>query len=302
MNNPLTDRRVFMKSAVATAGVGLAGIGGRSMANDSARKDNPAPMGKGAPNATKLSWRLGCQAWSFNDMTFYDAIDETAALGLHYIEAFPNQKVRPRRETKFNHELSHEDRREIKKRLSDNGVRLVNFGVGGYSKEIFDFAKDMGIETLVCEPKFEDFDALEKLCDNYLINVAIHDHPKPSKYWNPDTVVAHCQGRTRRIGACCDTGHWMRSDIKPVDALKKLEGRIISFHLKDLNEFGKGAHDVPWGTGRGDIKGILAEVQRQGVKPVFSVEYEYHYGKSVPEIAECVAYFNQACGELSQPS
>jgi hypothetical protein len=51
-----------------------------------------------------------------------------------------------------------------------------------------------------------------------------------------------------RGGACADTGRWMRSELNPVEQLKKLEGRIISFHFKDLNKFGGGAHDVPWGT------------------------------------------------------
>jgi sugar phosphate isomerase/epimerase len=88
----------------------------------------------------------------------------------------------------------------------------------------------------------------------------------------------------------------MRSDIKPVEAVKQLEGRVISFHVKDLNEFGMKAHDVPWGTGRADLKGILAEVKRQGVKPVFSMEYEHRY--TFTELAACVAYFDKAAGEL----
>jgi sugar phosphate isomerase/epimerase len=256
--------------------------------------------GKGAPNADKLGWRLGCQAWSFNDFSFFEAIEKTSSLGLHVIEGFPGQRLKKGGEDRLGQSLSAESRKEVKARLGDNGLKLVNFGVGGYSKEIFDFAKDMGIETIVSEPPFDAFDNIDKLCDEYQINLALHDHPKPSKYWNPDTVLKVCEGRSKRIGACCDTGHWMRSDIKPVDALKKLEGRIISFHLKDLNEYGMKAHDVPWGTGRADIKAILTEVRRQGVKPVFSVEYEYHYGHSLPEIAECVAYFDKVAGELAQ--
>jgi sugar phosphate isomerase/epimerase len=293
MTKHLTDRRTFLKVAGVTAGTGLAGIGGRSMA------DEPASRGKGAPNAQKLGWRLGCQAWTFNDVSLYEAIDKTASLGLHFIEAFPNQRVSKGDELRFTQNLPDDARKEVKKRLADSGLKLVNFGVGGHSKEHFEFAKDMGIETLVSEPAFDAFDGIDKLCEEYQINVALHDHPKPSRYWNPDTVLKVCEGHSKRIGACCDTGHWMRSGIKPVDALKKLEGRIISFHLKDLNEFDKQAHDVPWGTGRADIKGILTEVRRQGIKPVFSVEYEYHYGHSLPEIAECVAYFDKVAGELA---
>jgi sugar phosphate isomerase/epimerase len=287
------DRRTFLRAAgVATAGAGLLGMGGALPA--------AGERGKGAPHADKLGWRLGCQAWTFNNVTFYEAMDNTAALGLHYIEAFPGQKLSPDKPDQgVGPQLSAEARKEIKKRLADKGLKLVNFGVGPYDKQAFEFAKDMGIETLVSEPPFDAFDAIDKLCEEYGINLALHDHPRPSRYWSPDIVLKACKGHSKRIGACCDTGHWMRSDINPVEALKKLEGRIISFHLKDLNEYGPKAHDVPWGTGRGDIKGMLTEVKRQGVKPVFSVEYEYPFGKSMPELVECVAYFDKVAAELA---
>ena len=142
---------------------------------------------------------------------------------------------------------------------------------------MFEFAKDMGIETLVSEPDEDAFDTLDKLCEEYGINVAIHDHPKPSHYWNPDTVLKVCQGRSKRIGACADTGHWVRSGLNPIECLKKLEGRIICFHFKDLNKLGPDAHDVPWGTGVCDVKGMLAEIHRQKLKAVFSIEYEYNW-------------------------
>jgi len=33
---------------------------------------------------------------------------------------------------------------------------------------------------------------------------------------------------------------------------------------------------------------------------VFSVEYEYHFGHSLPEIARCVAYFDKVAAELAE--
>jgi sugar phosphate isomerase/epimerase len=281
------NRRTFLKTAAVMAAGG--GVSLPLRAADDA---------KGAPHADKLGWRLGCQAWTFNRGTFYEAMDHTAALGLHFLEAYPGQKLSADRpDQKVGPGLSAEARQEVKKRLADKGLKLVNFGVGPADKAAFEFAKDMGIETLVSEPPFDAFDTLDKLCEEYQINVALHDHPRPSRYWNPDIVLKACQGHSKRIGACCDTGHWMRSDIKPVEALKKLEGRIISFHLKDLNEYGMKAHDVPWGTGRGDVKGMLAEVKRQGIKPVFSMEYEHRF--TMPELAQCVAYFDQVAAELA---
>jgi sugar phosphate isomerase/epimerase len=292
------DRREFMKgvsAAAITASASVMPIFGTASVV-SAAADEAA---KGAPNAEKLGWRLGCQAWTFNRFTLFEAIDKTAELGLKYIEAFPHgQKLSATNAAIFGPKLSADDRKEVKKYLADKGVKLVNMGVGPYDKEAFEFAKDMGMETLVSEPKFNDFDGIDKLCEEYQINVALHDHPKPSPYWNPDTVLKVCKDRSKRIGACCDTGHWMRSDLVPVDCLKKLEGRIISFHMKDLNEFGLKAQDVPWGTGRGDVKGMLAEVKRQGIKPVFSMEYESKF--TMPELAQCVAYFDKVSAELAK--
>ncbi|MHC4789795.1 MAG: hypothetical protein ACYS8K_11455, partial [Planctomycetota bacterium] len=46
----------------------------------------------GAPDAEKLGWRLGCQAWTFNRLTFFETVDRNASLGLKVIEAFPGQK------------------------------------------------------------------------------------------------------------------------------------------------------------------------------------------------------------------
>ena len=197
-------------------------------------------------------------------------------------------------------------RREVKQRLADLGIKLVNYGVcplpnnESVCRRTFEFAKEMGIETLVSEPPFEAFDMLEKLCDEYEINVALHNHPAPSRYWNPDTVLQQVKSRSKRIGACADTGHWMRSGINPLEAIKKLEGRIICFHFKDLNKYGReGAHDVPWGTGKANVRAILAELYSQGFKGVFSIEYEYNWLNSLPEIAQCVKYFDKVAAELA---
>jgi len=261
--------------------------------------------GQGAAEA--LGWRLGCQAYSFNRFTFYEAIDKVAALGLHYIEAYPGQRLsKEHPDIRFDHNLPGELQQQVLDKLSAAHVKLVNYGVVGLPNDeaecrrVFDFAARMGIETIVSEPPEDAFDLLDRLVAEYGINVAIHNHPKPSKYWNPDAVLAVVQGHSDRIGACADTGHWMRSGVNPLEALKKLEGRIISFHFKDLNEFSPDAHDVPWGTGKANVHALLEEVQRQGIKPVFSIEYEYHWENSLPEIARCVAYFYLVAADLAQ--
>ena len=291
------NRRDFLKTSGAVgAGMGLAALGGSPLV--------AADLAKGAPNAEKLGWRLACQAYSFNHFSFFEAVNKTASLGLHYIEGFPGQRISLKTSTVMNADLGAMARKTVLKRLADSGVKMVNFGVGGCDRKHFEFAKEMGVETLVAEPNENDFDALDKLCGEFKINVAIHNHPKPSHYWNPNTVLKVCRGPSKHIGACADTGHWARSGLKPIECLKKLEGRIISFHFKDLNQMGPGTsdsptHDVPWGTGACNVRGMLREIHRQRLKAVFSIEYEYHWDSSLPEMAQCVAYFDRTALNLA---
>jgi hypothetical protein len=187
-------------------------------------------------------------------------------------------------------------------KLREAGVKLVNYGVVGLPnnraecEKVFRFAREMGIETIVSEPPEDAFDLISDLCEEYKVNVAIHNHPKPSHYWNPDTVLKVCKDRSPRIGACADTGHWMRSGVNPVEALRKLEGRIISLHFKDLDE----GHDVIWGTGKCNANAMLTELARQNFKGVFSIEYEHNWLNSMPEIAECVPFFERTAAQLGQ--
>ena len=161
---------------------------------------------------------------------------------------------------------------------------------------MFEFAKKLGLRAVTTEPSEDSMDMIEKLVKEYDIMVAIHNHPvqpkNPNyKVWDPKYVLSLVQKRDKRIGACADVGHWVRSGIKPVDALKILKGHVISSHLKDLNEFGKdAAHDGPYGTGVSDIPAVLEELHKQGFKGNISIEYEYHWETSVPEIAQCIGF------------
>lgn len=249
-------------------------------------------------------WRLGIQAWTFNHYSFYEAIDKTASLGLDWIEAYPNQRLsKEHGDAKMGHEMANDLRGEVKKKLAESGIRLVNYGVVGLKndekqcRKVFDFAKDMGIETIVSEPPEEAFDLIDRLCKEYKIKLAVHNHPKGTPYWNPDIVLKVCKGRSKWIGACADTGHWVRSGLDPVECLKKLEGRILGVHFKELVD----GHDTVWGTADKRAEPLLKELDRQKFQGVFSIEYEYNWESSIPEIRQCVAFFDEV-GSKMKPS
>jgi sugar phosphate isomerase/epimerase len=254
--------------------------------------------------AEQLGWQLAIHSYTFQKFSIFDAIDKTAALGVKYMSISGSCSLDGSNKL-TTVDLSDSQREAIDKKLKAHGFgKFVNIGVvqlpadEAKSRKVFEFAKKWGIDTLVAEPEPDALDTVEKLCKEYNIKVAIHDHPKPSHYWNPDTVLAAVKGRTPLMGACADVGHWMRSGLDPLECLKKLQGRIICLHFKDLNEMGPKAHDVPWGTGVGKTKELMEELKRQHFHGAFCVEYEYHWENSSPEIAQCVKFWNDTCAEL----
>ncbi len=250
---------------------------------------------------------IGCQAYSFNKYSVFEAIEKTAEVGGKVIEFYPGQKLSAEEPTvKWDHNASAEVQEKVKAKLKQHGLIAVAYGVVGIPKDeaqarkVFEFAKVMDIRVLNTESA-DAIDTIDKLVREYDIKVGFHDHPKREKdpnyrMWDPNYILELVKDRDPRVGSCADTGHWQRSGLKPVDCLRILKGHIVSSHLKDLNVMDRDGHDLPYGGGVGDIKGTLDEFKAQGFSGPISVEYEFHWETSVPEIKQCID-FVRAYGE-----
>jgi len=262
---------------------------------------SPGTLADHPETDTYQGWKIGVQAWSFRKYSFFEAVDKAASLGLDRIEAYPGQKLSPEMpKLKFIHTMPDNLRKIVKDKLAATRVKLASYGVVSLPedrekcRQVFEFAKDMSIETIVSEPSEQSFAMIDELCNEYGIKVAIHNHPNPSNYWNPDKVLEVCQGRSNMIGDCADTGHWVRSGLDPVECLKKLQGRIINLHFKEIDQ----GHDVIWGTAKNRTLPMLQELHKQSFKGTFSVEYEHNWEKSIPEIRQSIANFEAIAAKL----
>jgi sugar phosphate isomerase/epimerase len=285
------DRRDFLRATGAAGiGLGLTGLGGSSLL--------AAVRAAGAPNAEKLGWRLGCQAWTFHRSTLFDAIEKTASLGLKYIETYVGQRLsEDHPAVEFRSNLPANLRTLVKKKAADSGVKLLSHcDVDGPPQELLQFCKDLGMEMLIAEPPKDALDAFEKLCKEYAIPLALTNHPKPALYSNPDTVLKACNGRSQWIGASGDIGHWVREGYNPSECMHKLEPRLLQFHFRDMNRYGGEAMDVPLGTGMCNIKEILARLHHKRIKPIFMLEYKDSY--SLPQLAQSIKFFDNVAAEF----
>lgn len=257
--------------------------------------------------AEQLGWRLGIQSYSFHKFSLVEALDKTHELGLKFIEVYPGHRLGGKwGDQTFGYAMDEQTRKEIKALAYSKGVKIIGTGVfvaeqADEWEKMFQLAQQMDMEFITCEPALTDWDLVERLSKEYGIQVSVHNHPKPSDYWTPDNLLQAIGQRSQGIGSCADVGHWRREGLDQLDCLKQLKGRIISLHFKDIADKpadGGWQNDVIWGTGILDVKGMLQLLKEQSYKGVFSIEYEYNWENSVPDIRQCIDYFNQVAAEL----
>ncbi len=283
------DRRTFLRAAAAAAGLPLVA---RSALAAEAAKSNTAA-------AAKLGWIVSSSVYTFRRFPLFEALDRIAALGFRHAEpAFFLPLDKKPRDVKVDETLSADLRKELRARLADKGIAMSsyysNLGKDAVqNRKIFEFAKEMGVKVLVAEPPPEAFDGIEKLCDEFSIDMAIHNHPRAPNYtnWDPANVMKLCEKRSRRIGGCCDTGHWLRSGMLAIDGVRKMRGRIIEMHLKEVNSLAKPEdRDVPLGKGMGGYASVLEELHRYGFRGLMVIEYEHDSDKLMDDVKECIDF------------
>src|SRR5258708_10057613 len=164
---------------------------------------------------------IGCQAWTWNHFTVFEAIEKTAAAGGKVIEFFPGQTLSKEEPTvKWDHNASAETIDKVKAQLDKFHIKAVNYGVVGIptdeagARKVFEFAKALGLRAVTTE-SVDAIDTIEKLVKEYDIMVGFHDHPKQPnnpdyKMWDPNYILSVVKNRDKRIGCCADTGHWGR--------------------------------------------------------------------------------------------
>ena len=290
-------RRQFLKGSLAAA-TGLAAC--------KPLLARAAPVNLSTPNMEKLGWRLSVQLYTYRRYPLFEALDKVAALGIRRIEPLTALKVDAKRpDLLANEDLPPDVRNQLKTMLADRGMFLssifANFtGKPGQAKRLFDFCKEMGTEVIVAEPPADTLDLIEKLCDEYRINVAFHNHARgQSPYWKPEMVLAACQNRSPRMGGCSDAGQWARSGLDPVESLRTMQGRIRSFHLKDiLKKNVPECRNTVFGEGEGVFADVLKELKRQGYRGITAIDFEHDTPALQEDMVRNVAFVEDQAKRL----
>jgi inosose dehydratase len=271
--NSLFNRRQVLAGAVAGVGAALLG---RAEAKDS-------PYGP---------FKMGIQSYTLRGYDLDHAIAHSQELGLHYWESFPSHIPLTKDPAQVEMLLG---------KLKAADIKMTAHGVHGFGKDaaanrnIFECAKALGVTTLSADPAPEAFDNLEQLVEEFKINIAIHNHGPGARYDKISSVVNAVKGRHKRIGACVDCGHYLRSKESPVAAIEALGERVYGCHLKDVKDatqftiIGKGDLDIP---------GVLRALNKLKYKEIVALEYEEHPEDPMADLRESYAAVRAAVEKI----
>src|SRR4051794_23901179 len=245
-------------------------------------------------------WHLGVALWTFHTVNFSRSLNMVDSAGLKYIEPNTFHNAGPELKDSAISRLSPSGIDTIKSMIARHGLICQSIYIVGDStiaswKKQFDIAKQLGVQFVTTEPPLDMWDSIDSLAGAYGIKVAIHEHWRGmSHYWNPDTTLMAIKGHPN-FGVCADLGHWPKSGINPLDAVKKLSGHIIAVHLKDIAAYNNPKLvDVPIGTGVVDFPAIFQELKRQGFNgPIYIERDALDHPNNLPSVKQEIQYYNQ---------
>ena len=264
----------------------------------------------GVPNAEKLGLKVGIQYYTFHKYTFFEALEMTRALGLHYIEGCGGMKLSDKIKGGFGPGMSQEALDAMNEKLKENEIQIVSSyqwmkGDGNGFEDLCRFAQKTGI-MIITDPKRHaegvgSVDWYEDILKKYPgVKMAFTNHPKPIAYWNPDFTVEDTKGRSEHIGASVDIGHYMRGGFAPLPIVKRYceIGKMYHFHFRDVSAIGKEGIDVAVGEGKGELKKLIKYLVKNDIHPLIMLEYEKDFDNPMPELIKSVNYINEVCGEI----
>jgi type 1 glutamine amidotransferase/sugar phosphate isomerase/epimerase len=226
-----------------------------------------------------FGWRTAINADLFPNLTVLEMAEKANQLNVQAIEVSSSQTVSQDIAKKLDANLPPSDLEMFKKRFGElredgAGMRLVAYNVSQVGadenswRKVFQFAKELGVDTIISDPGPPLLGKLEALANEFSINVAVKNGSRSQTpaYWAPTEMMRVLLGKGKRIGVCADLGEWMKAGIKPVDALPVVNSRLMVVHLQDRTGLGIEGKPVPFGSGTADAKEFFDELGR-GQRP-----------------------------------
>ena len=272
----LFSRREMIKSSVLAAGA-LSTI-----------PRSASPMSYREGDDPWRGLKVGVASYTLRKMSVEAAIKAIQRVGLKYVSI---------KDFHLPLKSTLEQRRAVAQKFKDAGITPLSCGNvsmennQGNIRQAFEYARDIGLPTIVCSPHPDSMPILDRMVKEFDIRLAIHNHgPEDNRFPSPYDVWKAVQPYDARIGLCIDVGHTARAKVDPAEAIVKCRARLYDMHFKDIASLDPKAETVEAGRGVLDLQAILRAAIKIRYQHLVSFEYEKDADDPLPGLAETVGY------------
>ncbi len=240
--------------------------------------------------------KLGVQSFCFRKFQPVSALIECLhQVGLKHVEVWPG------------HLSADADTvAEGIRQIQEAGLTIDCYGVVGPSADeekmrpAFEFCRLAGAPTLdIGGAPEETRQTVQALCDEYEVNVAIHNHGGNHEYGSYEVLEGVFAQTSPRFGLCLDTAWALDAGEDPVEGVERFADRLYGVHLKDFTFDAEGKpEDVIIGTGELDLPGLMGRLQDVGFEGFLALEYEGNAEDPLEEVKECARVVREAIAAL----
>jgi len=232
--------------------------------------------------------KLGLTSYTLRKFSLDQAIAMTKDAGVKYISL---------KDVHLPLKSTPAERHKAREKIEAASLVLMGGGVISFKNDeaeirgVFDYAKDVGMPTIICNPEPEALDKVEQMAKQYDLRIAIHNHgPDDKRYPSPLDVLRLVKDRDARMGLCMDVGHTVRIGQDPLAAIEQCANRLYDFHMKDVTAAARDGKPTEVGRGIIDIVGVLRALVRIKYSYHVALEYEAKADAPMPGIMESLAY------------
>jgi sugar phosphate isomerase/epimerase len=179
------------------------------------------------------------------------------------------------------------------------GVKIVAIGVeylsGDYAidKPRFEWCKAASVKHMSIsfkpEAMFDGLKNIEKLADEFDLQLGIHNHGGYDWLGNPAILQYIFSKTSKRIGLHIDTAWAIDAKQNPVEMIETFADRLVGVHIKDfVYSRDRQSTDVIIGTGILDLPKFMNTLKQMNFAGPLVIEYEGDEKNPVPALSECV--------------
>ena len=278
----MTSRSLSRRDLVR---VGAGAIAAATLANKSTALAQAADS---APLDTWHGLKVSVATYTFHAQSIEVTLKDINRTGLKYASI---------KDVHLPFNTTPEQRKAIAQRFIDAGITPLSCGNVSMKNDeadvrrAFEYARDIGLPTIVCAPHPDSMPILDKMVKEFDIKLAIHNHgPEDKHFPTPESVWNAAKSFDKRIGLCIDVGHAARAGADPVADILRYRERLYDMHFKDIADTSPHGAAIEVGRGVLNIPGMLENLLKIKYTHLVSFEYEKNDPDPLPGLMESMGY------------